>query len=86
MIEGVAIKRDGKLYIMPRPNRHADIVFKVVSEGTLTYPIGDNEQGFYISGNVFVNRQDAYVHALLCGQIEQGHTLYQDRLSSEDVW
>jgi hypothetical protein len=71
----VAIKSGGKVYSLPKPNRHIDIEMKYNLTG---------EKGFLVDGKEFVNRTEGGKIALKNGQVKkiQNHPY----LHSEDLW
>lgn len=82
IIVGVAIRKDGEIYQLPKPCRHGDVIFWMVGRGLSS--IG-GEQGFIISDGLFANRQEAAVLALGSGQIKE-FKYNANTLFSEDLW
>ena len=82
MIVGVAIKFKGKLYTLPRPNRHHNVIKMIVEE---THgPVHENEQGFVTDVGRFLTREEAVRYAIASGQLP---TIFRrERLFSEDLW
>jgi hypothetical protein len=85
MITHVAIRYDGKVFAMPKPHRHHDVIRLIVREtGAKTV---DGEQGFLADGTTFLRRKPALTHAIECGQVERAApTAPHAGLFSEDVW
>ena len=74
---------DGKVYTMPKPARHHDIIHFMANKG-IEIPI-TGEQGFITNEGVFVDRYEARIIAVNAHQLldRAGGTT---RLYSEDVW
>ena len=88
MITHVAIKFKGKVYSLPRPNRHHDIIQKIADENGVGID-GPDVQGFLDNEGNFLNRREAYIYAKECSQVlrkvEPG--MYDgSSLFSEDLW
>lgn len=86
-ITHVAIKYDGVIYSLPRPNRHHHVIHLIATLNGVGIK-GPNVQGFLDENGEFLNRQDAFIRARRTGQIirpaeggYQGGDLY-----SEDLW
>lgn len=63
MITHVAIKQsDGKIFSMPKPYRHGDILKKMENKEKLIF-------GFMNENNIFLDRKTAWHEAFRCGQI-----------------
>ena len=82
MIEGVAIIYKEKLYDLPRPARHHDVIAKIVAE------TGDRgirgEQGFVTGEGMFLDRIVAAQYAIDYRQIEK--LKWPPKIYSEDLW
>lgn len=87
MIEHAAIKYDGKVFVLERPNRHSDIIHWAVQNGYVSYgeKHKDKIEGFVDEHGEFYDRGEAMNHARACGQIERGN-FQPDHLFSEDLW
>lgn len=83
MITHVAIKKDGKVYSLPKPNRHHNVIQHMARVLKMPTPI-TGEQGFVDDKGRFLGREDGRAHALKIGQVEK--TLEPDLLYSEDLW
>lgn len=84
MITHVAIKYNGKIYSLPKPNRHHHVI-RMIPGGIA----GPDIQGFLTDKGVFLDRYDAYNYAVLHGQLkrDEGKMSYQgNQLFSEDLW
>lgn len=83
-IVGVAIMYAGKVYSLPKPNRHHDVI-RSIPGGVK----GPDVQGFVDEDGVFLNRTDAMKRAVETGQLKRrpGKEHYQGpELFSEDLW
>lgn len=85
-IVGVGIRMPGgKLYQLPCPNRHHNIIHQICSETGEPVP-GNAEQGFITNTGQFVSRYVAHRLALKCQQPCKRPIGYGSELYSEDVW
>lgn len=85
-ITHVAIRWHGKLWSLPAPNRHHDVVRLICSEtGAEHVDAHDDDQGFLDSSGRYLTRRQALASARLNGQIKR-ETAPQHGLFSEDVW
>ena len=83
-IVGVAVQYAGKTYMLPKPNRHHDVI-RSIPGGVK----GPDRQGFVDEDGVFLNRRDGLIRAELTGQLKRrpGKEHYQgEELYSEDLW
>lgn len=95
MIVAAAIKINDLILTMPKPARHPDILRQI---GRLYAPedrpprsFEQEMQGFITDKGIFLNRRDAYLHAMQCGQgtpcrRRLPHDYDGDELFSEDLW
>lgn len=83
-ITGVAIKRDGVIYSLDAPNRHGDVIVKMVHMGVPKPVTKDAIQGFIADTGEFLDRHEAFDLVLQNGQ--NIHELYRPQLYSEDLW
>jgi hypothetical protein len=83
MITHVAIRLDGEVYSLPRPNRHSDVIKKMVELGLPT-PISCRDSGFLINGRTYVNRKEAVRIAIGSGEVK--NLISPPDLYSEDLW
>ena len=81
MIVAAAIKQDGKVWTLPPPARHHDIIKLIITE---TGNMVDGEQGFVDEHGNFLNRVKAGMEAMGSGQLEK--LPRPPRLFSEDLW
>jgi len=87
-ITHVAIRFQGKIWSLPAPNRHNDVIRLIVRETGVKYvDARDDDQGFLIDGELWCRRKPALRIALAAGQCKPdtlGPKL--GALYSEDVW
>lgn len=85
-ITHVAIRFDGRLWSLPRPYRHHDIIRMIVELGAASRvdAMGD-DQGFLDASGRYLRRGPALVSAQMNGQIIEGRGQHP-QLYSEDVW
>jgi len=77
--------RDKKVYSVPRPGRHNDVMALMYESGIPKIITGQHEQGFLLSNGMFVGRIPAKRIAKKAGQLlPRASDLRQ--LFSEDVW
>ena len=82
-IVGVAIMYNGKLFSLPSPNRHHNVIRSV--NGIY----GPHEEGFILDDGTFIGRIGAMQLAKDNGQLNRrkGENFYQGpELYSEDLW
>jgi len=79
-ITHVAIKYDGKVYSLPRPNRHHHVIRLI---GGIH---GSDMQGFLDNEGNFLDRFEALQVALSAGQVIDPVNIRAHRLFSEDLW
>jgi hypothetical protein len=82
-IEGVGIEVKGKLYTLPRPNRHHHVIHKVYQETGIQ--VVTETQGFITSTGRYVLREEALVIATNASQLLPRH-FHKTQLFSESVW
>lgn len=89
-IERAAIKinKTGTIYDLPRPARHADIIYYIVEqnrkrpETRVSLTRNQTTQGFLTNTGRFVDREEAGEIAYDAGQTERRIM----RLTTEDLW
>ena len=86
MIIGAAIQsqHNEKLYWLPKPNRHGDVIRHMVDSDKHPKPVR-GIQGFVTNTGEFLNREQAYEYAKAKDQILPG-TGIRGVLYSEDLW
>lgn len=88
MITHVAIRFQGKIYSLPAPNRHHDVIRMIVEQtGAKTVDAREDDQGFLADGVGYCRRKPALRIARECGQLKPGGMGEKlGKLFSEDVW
>ena len=82
MIVKSAVKHEGQVFT---GRRHSDCI-KTACDAT-GLPIGPQSiQGFVTDKGIFMNRRQAYEHALVCGQLKSKGTALSYIMYSEDLW
>lgn len=84
-ITHVAIRFQGKVYSLPPPNRHHDVIREIVRL-TGVDSVDNDEQGFLDETGRFLNRQQAILSARLHNQIREGSRIVAGLLFSENLW
>lgn len=87
MITHVAIRFHGKIYSLPAPNRHHDVIRHIAEEtGARFVDAHGEDQGFLDDKGQYYNRKQALVHALINNQVKDPNNIRLQMLFSEDVW
>lgn len=88
MITHVAIKDiNGKVWSSPKPYRHGHIFLYNKNKGIDNMPLKSGIQGFLKDNEEFLDRKEALIHVLACGQIfYQERNVSKKELYSEGVW
>jgi len=87
LITHVAIKFNGKIYSLPRPNRHHNVIWKIVEETKIkSVDVYGSDQGFLDSTGNYLTRKEALDIALNSGQIRSDRPIYNNELFSENLW
>ena len=81
MIVAAAIEQDGKVYTLPQPARHHNLIALIITE---TGKMVDGVQGFVDDQGNFMNRVDAAQHVIGCGQLKR--VPRPPNLYTEDLW
>lgn len=87
-ITHVAIRFQGKIHSLPRPNRHHDVIRMIVEADPKvgTVLAFDDDQGFLDADGLYLNRRQALYNAQVNNQIKPGTTIRAGKLFSEDIW
>ena len=86
IITHVAIRFNGIIYSLPAPNRHHNVILKIVQEtGAQTVNAQGDDQGFLDDTGKFLTRKEALDIALNNGQLRLDRPIY-DKLFSENLW
>lgn len=84
-IVAVAVKYGGKVWSLPEPNRHCDIV-RLISDTTGEKTIDLESEGFLDADDRYLTREQALVSALCNRQVLDENDIRHDQLFSEDLW
>jgi len=88
-ITHVAIKTDDKIWSLPKPNRHHNVL-RMINNLFVDRNYETEVQGFLDSNGRFLNRKDAFILAESNGQLDRsnhGDNCYNgNELFSEDLW
>lgn len=87
-ITHVAIRFQGKVWSLPAPNRHHDVIRLIVETDPTVQTVNayEDDQGFLDADGLYLNRRQALYNAQVNNQIKPGTTIKAGRLFSEDVW
>lgn len=83
MISHVAIKFQDRVFSLPRPNRHHNVIDLIVKETGVPF-VRREIQGFLDADGNFMDRKEAAVYAKKVGQIP--NLKWPPNLYSEDLW
>ncbi len=83
-IKAAAVRVDRKVYTLPPPGRHNDVL-RLIWEVTGKRVPNHKEQGFVTECGRFLNRKQAGVVARRAGQIDELQWPHMG-LNSEDLW
>lgn len=87
-ITHVAIRLEGVVYSLPKPNRHHDVIrlmVETLGRDNVT-GISGEAQGFLDESGRFLNRKQALVSAQLHNQIRADRPIIGGQLYSENLW
>lgn len=84
-IVSVAIRFDGKVWSLPSPARHHDVI-RLIAESNGIGINGPDVQGFISSDGKFVGREKALKIALAVNQVLNINDVRAGQLFSEDLW
>ncbi len=86
-ITHVAIRFQGKVWSLPAPNRHHDVIRHIVEQtGVETVDVHDDDQGFLDESGQYLRRAAALISAKLNKQLKNPSQVRCNMLFSEDVW
>lgn len=89
VITHVAIRWDDRVWSLPKPYRHHDIIRMVANlTGATAIDCSDSrgDQGFLDESGRYLNRKQALVSALLNKQVKDENDIRCGMLFSEDLW
>lgn len=76
-----------RVFNLPPPNRHHDIIRLIVNAGLAEYvDAHGDDQGFLDSDGKYLTRGEAYVVAKEAGQLRADRPNWNDELYSENLW
>ena len=85
-IEAAAIRDiDGKVWSLPRPARHHDVIRSMREAGYVGPVNGVDQQGFVLSDGRYCRRKAAWHVAEDAGQLKNGK-MVGPQLTTEDLW
>jgi len=85
MITHVAIRFQGTTYSLPKPNRHHDVIRRIIEvTGVDRVDTQEDDQGFLDEKGQYYRRSQALMHAMLNDQVRSQIRL--GMLFSEDLW
>lgn len=86
-ITHVAIRFRGKVYSLPKPNRHHHVIAKIIEETDAdTVNTMGEDQGFLDAEGRYLTRREALAVALANNQVKDVAQIRAGRLFSEDLW
>jgi len=87
-ITHVAIRFQGKVWSLPKPNRHHDVIRLIVETDPTVKTVNayEDDQGFLDADGLYLNRRQALYNAQKNNQIKPDTTIRAGRLFSEDIW
>jgi hypothetical protein len=86
-ITHVAIRFQGRIYSLPSPNRHHDVIRKIVEEtGVASIDGEERDQGFLDSNGMYLTRKQALLNAEKNDQLRPNRPVYHNQLFSENLW
>lgn len=83
-VVAAAIKKGRKIYSIPKPARHSDVVHAMIRMG-LGEP-SKEEYGFKLSDGIFATRNIAKRFAYRAGQITRERFMSEKVFTTEDLW
>lgn len=85
-ITHVAIKYQGVIYSLPKPNRHHQVLWMIVEKLHLdSIDTQESEQGFLDADGAFLRRKPAWLRVEQTGQLIN-NTRWPGGLYSENLW
>lgn len=86
-ITHVAIRFLGRVWALPAPNRHHDVIRHIVQQTGISHVDAyEDDQGFLDANGRYLRRKPALARALLLGQVKDPAQVRAERLFSEDLW
>ena len=86
-ITHVAIRFNGEVYSLPKPNRHHHVIWHIVkTTGCSSVDVREDDQGFLDESGRYLTRKQALTSAKANNQVKDLENIRMNRLFSEDVW
>lgn len=86
-ITHVAVRFMGRVWMLPKPNRHHHIIRWIADEtGLASIDVREPNQGFVDAYGFYLTRKQALVSALENGQVLDENDIRCGMLFSEDLW
>ena len=86
-ITHVAIRYKEKIWSLPKPNRHHNVIRLIADEtGDSHIDCRGENQGFLDADGRYLNRKQALVSALINKQVLNENDIRGGQLYSEDLW
>lgn len=83
----VAIRFQGKIYSLPKPNRHHNVIRLIAETTGVSYVDSRGEdQGFLDEDGNYLNRKQALLSAKINNQILDESKIVANQLFSENLW
>lgn len=87
-ITHVAIRFQGKIWSLPKPLRHSDVIRMIIATDSSITTVNayEDDQGFLDADGLYLNRRQALYNAQKNNQLKPGIMIRAGRLFSEDIW
>ena len=86
-ITHVAIRFQGKVWSLPKPNRHHHVIWYIVKETGVDHVDSyGKDQGFLDSSGKYLSREEALISAKHNGQLREDRPIWNNELYSENLW
>lgn len=86
-ITHVAIRFNGIIYSLPKPNRHHHVIWLIVEKTEVdTVDSHGEDQGFLDSEGNYLTRKEALDNARFNGQLRDDRSIWNEELYSENLW
>lgn len=86
-ITHVAIRFQGKIWSLPKPNRHHNVIRHIVEQTKMSHVDAYGEdQGFLDEAGTYLNRKQALMNAEMHNQLLPDKQVMHEELYSENLW
>lgn len=86
-VVAVAIRFQGKVYSLPAPNRHRDLVSHIIQTTSVrNVDVHPDDEGFLDENGRYLNRRQALLNAELNNQIIPEKSILLNELYSDNIW